>query len=213
MKKTLMWKNENQIHIWITYIALRRYPHLPTECDKHQYKELHMIKLIYILTLSLILETGTMFSQSVEWTFFPSGFGFSQSVSTTLISSVGEPFVGFSQIGSTSIYSGSLFRDVVMITGLRESNSQLPLEYALYQNYPNPFNPSTTVRYDLPRTTFVTLTIFDVLGRQISTIIDEEKPAGTYQVNIYVPNLPSGVYFYRFQARDYANTKKFVLLR
>jgi len=154
-----------------------------------------------------------MYSQSVEGSFFPSGFGFSQSVSTSLISSVGEPFVGFSQIASTSIYSGSLFRNVVIITGLRESNSQLPLEYALYQNYPNPFNPSTTVRYDLPMATFVTLTIYDVLGRQISTIIEEEKPAGAYQVNIYVPNLPSGVYFYRFQARDYVKTKKFVLLR
>ena len=208
-----MWKNENQILIWITYIALRRSPHLPNECDKHQYKELHMIKLVYILALSLIFETGTMFSQSVEWSFFPSGFGFSQSTSITLISSVGEPFVGFSQIESASIYSGSLFRNVVMITGLRESNSQLPLEYALYQNYPNPFNPSTTVRYDLPRATFVTLTIFDILGRQISTIVEEEKPAGAYQVNVYVPNLPSGVYFYRFQARDYVNTKKFVLLK
>jgi hypothetical protein len=154
-----------------------------------------------------------MFSQSVEGSLFPSGFGFSQSTSTTLISSVGEPFVGFSQIDSTTIYSGSLFRNVVFITGLKGSKSQLPLVYALYQNYPNPFNPSTTVRYDLPLATFVTLTIFDVLGRQISTIVEEQKPAGAYQVNVYVPNLPSGVYFYRFQTRDYVNTKKFVLLK
>jgi len=172
-----------------------------------------MTRLAYILALALLLGGGTLFSQSVERSFFPAGFGFSQSASITLISSVGEPFVGFSRIGSTSIRSGSLFRNAVIVTGLRESNDQLPLKYALYQNYPNPFNPSTTVRYDLPKATFVTLTIFDLLGRQISTIVEEEKPAGTYQVNVYVPNLPSGVYFYRIQARDFVKTKKFVLLR
>jgi hypothetical protein len=172
-----------------------------------------MKRLTYILALSLILGGEIMFSQSVGWSFFPTGFGVSQSASTSLISSVGEPFVGFSQISSASIRSGSLFRNIVIVTGLRESNNQLPLEYALYQNYPNPFNPSTTVRYDLPRATFVTLTIFDVLGRQISTIVEEKKPAGTYQVNVYLPNLPSGVYFYRIQAHDYVKTKKFILLR
>ena len=173
-----------------------------------------MIKLAYILALSLIMGGGTMFSQSqsVEWSFSPSGFGFSQSASTTLISSVGEPFVGFSQIGCAFVHSGSLFGNIVIVIGMTENKSQLP-EYALYQNYPNPFNLSTTVRYDLPRATFVTLTIFDVLGRQISTIVEGEKPAGAYQVNVYVPNLSSGVYFYRLQACDYVKTKKFVLLR
>jgi len=208
-----MRENEIQIFNWITYISLRRSPHLPKECNKYHYKELHKIRMFSMLAIVLIFGGRIMFSQSVEGSLFPSGFGFSQSASTTLISSVGEPFVGFSQIGSAFIYSGSLFRNVVIITGLRESTSQLPLEYALYQNYPNPFNPSTTVRYDLPKATFVTLAIFDVLGRQISTIVEEEKPAGTYQVNFYMPNLPSGVYFYRFQTRDYVKTKKFVLLK
>jgi len=167
-----------------------------------------MIRLTYIIVLSLILERGTMFSQCVEWSFFPSSFCLSQSASTTLMSSVGEPFVGFSQIGCTSIRSGPLFTNVVI-----ESNKQLPLVYTLYQNYPNPFNLSTTVRYDLPKATFVNLNIFDVLGRQVSTIVEGEKPAGTYEVIVYVPNLASGIYFYRILARDYMKTKKFVLLK
>jgi Secretion system C-terminal sorting domain len=197
----------------MTYIALHRSPHLQKEGNEYHDKELHMIKLAFILALSLIMGGGTMFSQSVEWSFSPSGFGFSQSASTTLISSVGEPFVGFSQIGCASVRSGSLFGNIAIVIGMTENKSQMPLDYTLYQNYPNPFNLSTTVRYDLPRATFVTLTIFDVLGRQISTIVEGEKPAGAYQVNVYVPNLSSGVYFYRLQARDYVKTKKFVLLR
>jgi hypothetical protein len=172
-----------------------------------------MTRLLFLLVFCLTLAGETIFAQGVEWSFFPSGFAISRSASTTLISSVGEPFVGFSQLGSTSIRSGSLARNIVIVTGLKDDKSQLPFEYALYQNYPNPFNPSTTVKYDLPKATFVTLAIFDVLGRHISTIVEEEKSAGTYQVSITVPNLPSGVYFYRIHTRDYAKTKKFVLLR
>ena len=69
------------------------------------------------------------------------------------------------------------------------------------------------MRYDLPKATFVNLNIFDVLGRQVSTIVEGEKPAGTYEVIVYVPNLASGIYFYRILARDYMKTKKFVLLK
>jgi hypothetical protein len=172
-----------------------------------------MTRLVFLIVLSLTLGGGTMSSQGVERPFFPSGFGLSQSASTTLVSSVGEPFVGFSQMGSVSIRSGSLSGTVVIATGLQGSKGPIPLDYSLYQNYPNPFNPSTTVRYDLPRATFVTLCIYDVLGRRISTIVNEEKPAGAYQVNVYLPNLPSGVYLYRIQARNYVKTKKFILLR
>ncbi len=172
-----------------------------------------MTRLIFLFVLFLTLEGRTAFSQDVERPLFPSGFGFSQSASTTLVSSIGEPFVGFSQMGSASIRSGSLSGTVVIATGLLVNNGQLPRAYELYQNYPNPFNPSTTVKYDLPKASFVTLCIYDVLGRNISTIVNEEKPAGAYQVNVYLPNLPSGVYFYRIQAHDYVKTKKLVLLR
>ena len=172
-----------------------------------------MTRLPFILVLFLTLAGGTLFSQGVERSFFSSGFALSQSASATLISSVGDPFVGFTQMGSTSIRSGSLSPNFLIVTGLKESKSQLPLDYALYQNYPNPFNPHTTVRYDLPTATFVSLHIFDILGQHIATIVDEEKPAGVHQVAIDLPNLPSGVYLYRIHARDYVNTKKFILLR
>ena len=172
-----------------------------------------MVRLLFILVSSLALAAGTTFSQAVEWSFPSSGFAFSRSASTTLISSIGEPFVGFSQMGSISIRSGSLSRNFMVVTGLKETEGQLPLDYTLYQNYPNPFNPSTTVRYDLPSAAFVTLRIFDILGQCIATLVEEEKPAGVHRVSINLPNLPSGVYLYRIQAGEYVNTKKFILLR
>ncbi|MEX2117309.1 MAG: T9SS type A sorting domain-containing protein [Bacteroidota bacterium] len=172
-----------------------------------------MKRLTFILILSFTFTGGTMFSQRIDWSLFSSGFARSQTASTTLMGVVGEPIVGFSQTSSASIYSGSLSRNFVLVTGVSVSNGQVPLHYALYQNYPNPFNPSTTIRYDLPAATLVTIRIFDIHGQQISTVVDEEKPAGAHQVSVTLPNLSSGVYFYRILTSDYVKTRKFILLR
>lgn len=85
--------------------------------------------------------------------------------------------------------------------------------YALEQNYPNPFNPNTTIRYELPNAANVTLTVFNVLGQQAATLVNEHKPAGTHTVQFDGSRLSSGVYFYRLQAGPYVEMKKFLLLR
>ena len=73
---------------------------------------------------------------------------------------------------------------------------------ALFQNYPNPFNPSTTIRFDLSKSCIVTLKIFDILGREVETLIDESRPAGHYQVQWEGKNFGSGVYFYQLIAEN-----------
>jgi hypothetical protein len=89
----------------------------------------------------------------------------------------------------------------------------LPSQYALFQNYPNPFNPSTKIKYSVPQSSQVQIKVFDVLGNEIETLVNEEKPAGTYEITWYAEQLPSGVYFYQLKAGDYVNTKKMVLLK
>ncbi|MCH8033654.1 MAG: carboxypeptidase regulatory-like domain-containing protein [Bacteroidetes bacterium] len=90
-------------------------------------------------------------------------------------------------------------------------------KYVLYQNYPNPFNPSTTLKYSIPELSFVTLIVFDVLGNEIITIVNEEIPAGNYEVNFSVnsggSDLTSGMYFYRLQAGDFVETKMMILMK
>ena len=88
-----------------------------------------------------------------------------------------------------------------------------PSEYALRQNYPNPFNPTTTIPFSLPSRSFVTLKIFDVMGRDVARIVSEEMPAGSYLKQWNASGLSSGMYFYRLQAGRYAETKRLVLLR
>jgi len=85
--------------------------------------------------------------------------------------------------------------------------------FNLSQNYPNPFNPSTTIRYEIPERSFVTLIIYDVLGNEIAILVNEEKPIGSYEVEFYSKDLPSGIYFYRLQPGSFVETKKMVLLR
>jgi N-acetylneuraminic acid mutarotase len=88
-----------------------------------------------------------------------------------------------------------------------------PKDFALYQNYPNPFNPSTVISYQLAVGSQVTLKVFDVLGNEVAALVNEEKPAGTYEVEFNASNLTSGVYFYTLQAGEFLMTKKFVLLK
>jgi len=83
----------------------------------------------------------------------------------------------------------------------------------LTQNYPNPFNPSTKIKYQIPELSFVTIKVYDVLGKEVTTLINEEKPAGSYEVEFDASRLPSGVYFYRLQAGSFIETKKMILLR
>jgi len=85
--------------------------------------------------------------------------------------------------------------------------------YSLQQNYPNPFNPSTVIGYQLPVSSDVTLKVYDLLGREITTLVDEYKPAGNYEVEFNAANLPSGVYFYQLKAGSFVETKKMILIR
>ena len=92
-------------------------------------------------------------------------------------------------------------------------NVTIPLEFALEQNYPNPFNPTTKIKYQLPKAGFVTLKVYDVLGEEIVTLVNEEKQTGNYEVNFDAKNLSSGIYFYKLQAGDFVETRKMVVLR
>lgn len=103
--------------------------------------------------------------------------------------------------------------DTVGIVGVFTSAQAVPQHYGLHQNFPNPFNPKTVIGYQLSVNSKVGLRVYDMLGRIVATLVDEEKPAGTYTVTFDASRLSSGVYFYRLQANSFVETKKFILLR
>jgi hypothetical protein len=99
----------------------------------------------------------------------------------------------------------------ITITAIEEDFNSVNF-YCLTNNYPNPFNPSTTIKYELPKTSFVKIIIYDILGREIEKLVNEEKAVGKYEVNFDASDLPSGIYFYKMQAGDFIETRKMVLL-
>jgi len=99
------------------------------------------------------------------------------------------------------------------VNGLEANTDILILDYSLQQNYPNPFNPFTVIIYQVPENSFVTLNVYDVLGNEIVTLVNEEKPLGSYSVDLNASSFPSGVYFYRLQAGSFVETKKMVLMK
>jgi hypothetical protein len=102
-----------------------------------------------------------------------------------------------------------------------QTGELIPENFVLNQNFPNPFNPATKIKYSIPKSSQVTLKIFNTLGEEIATLVNEEKTIGTYEVSWNAANLPSGVYFYRLQVVDpetssgqgFVQTRKMILLK
>ena len=94
-----------------------------------------------------------------------------------------------------------------------ETGVAIPKAFAIEQNYPNPFNPTTTLSFGVPRAGLVTVKVFDLLGREVATLVNENRPAGYHTEVLDGSRLSSGVYFYRLQANGYSATKKLMLVR
>jgi len=124
---------------------------------------------------------------------------------------------------SSVICQGTVLLGEGLIISVHNNSSGIPESFALYQNFPNPFNPTTTIRYEIPKLSFVTLRVYDLLGNEMTTLVSAEKPAGYYEIEFSATsrsasggdalNLPSGIYFYKLQAGSFVETKKMVLLK
>jgi hypothetical protein len=118
--------------------------------------------------------------------------------------------------GRTPSYENLLLTASIAVpTAVNEAaiRTNVPQQYGLAQNYPNPFNPSTTIKFQMPSKGFVKLKIYDMIGREIATLVDGFQEAGTHDVKFDASNLPSGIYFYRITTGTYGATKKLVLIK
>ncbi|MFA4924626.1 MAG: T9SS type A sorting domain-containing protein [Ignavibacteriaceae bacterium] len=103
--------------------------------------------------------------------------------------------------------------DTSLVVGITDENQNIPSEFALFRNYPNPFNPITTIKYQIAEKSFVTLKIFDVVGGEVATLVNEEKEPGIFEVQFKGSNFSSGVYFYKLTAGNFSQTMKFILMK
>lgn len=115
--------------------------------------------------------------------------------------------------GVYQVYASRILTSQLVISAVEIVSAKLPSGYVLDQNFPNPFNPSTEIQFSLPQRSQVTLTIFDLLGREVTTLVSEELSAGSYSTRWDAGGMPTGVYLYRLRAGDFVETKKLLLLR
>lgn len=111
------------------------------------------------------------------------------------------------------VFVSGYFNESPATSVQQPSAAAVPSHFLLHQNYPNPFNPSTVISYELPGNSFVNLKVFDILGREIITLVDQRQAAGNHAVTFNASLLPSGVYFYRLQTSGGSMTRKMVLLK
>lgn len=177
--------------------------------------------LLSMLVLPCLLCQSVAFTQTatnqVAWSSLNMGFASSAAVTTTAKSAAGQAFVGTMQQGNTRITSGFLanllFRGPTVGVSEREDDLAIPATYELQQNYPNPFNPGTTITFALPKPAQVTLKIFDVFGREVTTLAQGRFPAGWHQVTMALGQFSSGVYFYRLQADGFSQSRRLMLVK
>jgi len=117
---------------------------------------------------------------------------------------------GLPHVGSTFIVDDLSFGPA---TGVADAQDGSPKSFRLGQNYPNPFNPTTNILYEVPGQSHVTLTVVDVLGREVAVLVNQEQPPGKYRAVFDASNLPSGVYFYRLAAGTFVQAHRMMLLR
>ncbi len=111
--------------------------------------------------------------------------------------------------GKVSITGGKL----LVPTAVNSVTSNIPKQFSLEQNYPNPFNPSTEIKYGLPKAAFVTLRVYNVLGQEVATLVNEHQNAGHYDLSFNMDRFASGVYFYMLRAGNFVATKKMMLIK
>ena len=177
-----------------------------------------MIRKIFnrIYFICIFISPFVLYAQSnneVQWSVFDIGFNNSTNSSSKILSQIGESFVNISNNGNSKVTGGFLAGLIISPVNSANDKQNIPLTFEVYQNFPNPFNPATKIKYSIASHALVKLKVYDILGKEITTLVNEEKPAGIYEVNFEGSQFASGIYIYRLQAGNFIETKKMILLR
>ncbi len=162
-------------------------------------------------TVDTLVTTLVFMDTSSNWIQYSFGL-------TDYVDPGSDIFIAFREhVNDTENEGDALFLDLVDVAGLITSvfeNPELPSEFVLNQNYPNPFNPATRLSFSLPRSSKVTLTVHNLLGQVVATLLDEVSySSGSYDVQFDAANLPNGIYFYKIAAGNFKEVKKMTLLK
>ena len=131
------------------------------------------------------------------------------TISSQIVDSISKKYVMFDVVPD----EGDILISKSTSTSVNANNKSILLRPILMQNYPNPFNPKTKINYTIKKESYVTIKVYDLYGREIVVLVNEEKSPGNYEVEFNGSNLSSGVYFYKIRAGNFINTKKLILMK
>ena len=163
-----------------------------------------------MLSFTKSCQAGKTFLHTLFFFLLVSQISFAKWVQTNRPN--GDPVLALA-ISGNNIFAGTWRngvgqRPISEMTAVETNNDNLPTEFALEQNFPNLFNPSTKLKCSVTQALIVQIKVYDVLDNEIETVINEEKPAGTYEVTWYAEKLPGGVYFYQLRTGKFIQTRK-----
>ncbi len=169
---------------------------------------------LYLVLLLLLFSHSHILPQNqIPFTVISSGGGYQANSSFTLISTVGQAIINKSENTNHQALTGfwQMYLQNVLLE-IRDQN-MLPSEFKLEQNYPNPFNPSTIIKFGIPERSNVQIKIYDLLGSEVTTLLDQELDKGWYDLTFNASRFSSGFYIYRMQVGNYISTKKMLIIK
>ncbi|NIR49148.1 T9SS type A sorting domain-containing protein [candidate division KSB1 bacterium] len=176
--------------------------------------ESKQIFLYFFVLFYLFMSVPIWGQERIARSVFGNGGTGVSSSENRIVGTLGQPLIGTSSSTDNIQQAGFWYTTFGLITSVEQvEEAQLPTEFRLEQNYPNPFNPTTTIQFSVPKTSSVSIKLYDILGRRVATLVDDEYQVGIYNISFDASDLASGVYVYRIQADGFVATRKLMLLK
>lgn len=173
-----------------------------------------ILNFITCLMLVLLTSSYAHAQYKIVHGTFGSGGGISAGSEVSVHSTFGQSFAGMSQNDSYIVGAGFWYAvQSSPVTSVERIDDMIPHRFRLDQNYPNPFNPSTTIKFAIPEQKHVILVVYDLMGREVATLIDEQLAPGEYTAVFDAGGIASGMYLYRIQAGSHITTRRMILLK
>lgn len=169
-------------------------------------------RLLLVVTCCCLVSNSHA-QYKISRSVFGNGAVVTKNDSLKMVGTVGQVAIGVISDDNFQNQTGFWYQQLDLKTSVEQTSIELPDKFELHQNYPNPFNPTTTIGFALPEDAHVALIIYDLLGRQVAALLDENRQAGTHQVVFEAEQLPSGVYFYRIESKSFTKVRKLTLLK
>ena len=178
----------------------------------------HYFHFVWNGTAVIVYDNGVLVSTNPRSITMPTGTGFRAAGYTGGAYSLNtggkiDEFRLYNRALTPAEIAATWNAELPILTAIHSNTNQVPSSYNLAQNYPNPFNPSTKISFSIPKAGNVKLAVFDILGKQVTELVNGFKQAGTYDINFNASNIASGVYFYKIESGSFTEVKKMLLVK